>query len=76
MIKLIVSRALEGARGFTFGVLATMRPTNPTSEHFIHAEKLRDLRLQLAETADHLRREEILRQIEEIEEELKDPFKP
>jgi hypothetical protein len=53
-----------------------MRPTNPASEHFIHAEKLRDLRLQLADTADHSRRQEILRQIEEIEEELKDPFKP
>ena len=53
-----------------------MHPTNPTSEHFIHAEKLRNLRLQLAETIDHSRREEILRQIEEIEEELKEPFKP
>jgi hypothetical protein len=52
-----------------------MRTTNPTSEHFIYAEKLRDLRLQLADTADHSRREEILRQIEEIEDESKDPIK-
>ena len=55
-----------------------MRPVNPTSEHFIHAEKLRNLRQQLAETTDQLRREEILRQIEEIEEieeETKSQFK-
>jgi hypothetical protein len=52
-----------------------MQPTNPTSEHFIHAEKLRDLRLLLAETSDHLRQEEILRQIADIEEELKSPIK-
>ena len=52
-----------------------MRPVNPTSEHFIHAEKLRNLRQQLAETTDQLLREEILRQIEEIEEETKSQFK-
>jgi hypothetical protein len=53
-----------------------MQPTNPTSEHFIHAEKLRNLRQQLAATSDHLRQEEILRQIEEIDDELKNRFKP
>jgi hypothetical protein len=53
-----------------------MRPMNPTSEHFIYVEKLRDLRLQLAETDENLRRDVILRQIEEIEDELKNQFKP
>ena len=70
------SPALQTGGFFLFGILPTMRPTNPTSEHFIHAEKLRDLRLQLAETADHLRRKEILRQIEDVEDESKDQFKP
>jgi hypothetical protein len=50
-----------------------MSPPDPTSEHFIYAEKLRHLRQQLT---DHLQREEILRQIEEIEEESKYKFKP
>ena len=53
---------------------AKMHPKNPTSEHF-HAEKLLSLRRQLAETTDQSRREEILRQIEEIEEEWKKQFK-
>jgi hypothetical protein len=53
-----------------------MSPPDPTSEHFIYAEKLRHLRQQLTETTDHLQREEILRQIEEIEEESKYKFKP
>jgi hypothetical protein len=53
-----------------------MRPMDPTSEHFIHAEKLRQLRQQLVETTDHLQRKEILRQIEEIDEELKNQVKP
>ena len=53
-----------------------MRPTDPTSEHFIHAEKLRQLRRQLTGTTDHLQRDEILRQIDEIEEEFKNQFKP
>jgi len=44
---------------------------DPTSEHFIHAERLRHLRQQLSETSDELQRKEILRQIEEIEEEIK-----
>ena len=46
-------------------------PMDPTSEHFIHAERLRHLRQQLSETSDELQRKEILRQIEEIEEEIK-----
>jgi hypothetical protein len=47
-----------------------MCPANPTSEHFIHAEKLRQLRQQLSKTSDELQQKEILRQIEEIEEEI------
>jgi len=43
---------------------------NPTSEHFIHAEKLRQLRQQLVKTTDPLKQKEILRQIEEIDEEI------
>jgi len=43
---------------------------NPTGEHFIHAEKLRQLRQQLAKTTDPLMQKEILRQIEEIDEEI------
>ena len=50
---------------------ATMGPTNPASERFSQAEKLRQLRLQLAETTDEPRRHVILRQIEELEEESK-----
>jgi hypothetical protein len=53
-----------------------MCPTNPSSEHFIHAEKLRQLRQQLVETTDQLQRKEILMQIEEIDEELKNQVKP
>ena len=53
-----------------------MSPTNATSEHFIHAEKLRQLRQQLTETIDQSRREEILRQIDEIEEDLNGKIKP
>ena len=49
---------------------ATMCPMDPTSEHFIHAEKLRQLRKQLSETSDELQRKEILNQIREIEEEI------
>jgi len=49
---------------------------DPTSEHFIHAEKLRQLRQQLVETTDQLQRKEILKQIEEIDEQLKNQFKP
>jgi len=55
---------------------ATMRPTDPTSEHFIHAEKLRQLRQQLAKTTDQLQRKEIARQIEEIEEGSNNQFQP
>ena len=43
-----------------------MRPTDPTSEHFSQAEKLRQLRLQLAQTTDEPQRHVILRQIEEL----------
>lgn len=52
-----------------------MSTADPTSEHFIHAEKLRRLRQQLTETIDHARRVEIVRQIEEIEEESNNKFK-
>jgi hypothetical protein len=47
-----------------------MCPADPTSEHFIHAEKLRQLRQQLSETSDELQRKELLSQIREIEEEI------
>jgi hypothetical protein len=47
-----------------------MCPANPTSEHFIHAEKLRQFRQQLSETSDELQRKELLSQIREIEEEI------
>ena len=47
-----------------------MSPASPTSEHFIHAEKLRQLRQQLVETNDPAKQKEILRQIEEIDEEI------
>ena len=52
-----------------------MRPTDPASEHF-RAEKLQQLRQQLVETTDHLQRKEIMRQIEETEEESENKFKP
>jgi hypothetical protein len=48
-----------------------MSAIDQISEHFIYAEKLRQLRQQLMETIDHSRRAQILRQVEEIEEELK-----
>jgi hypothetical protein len=47
-----------------------MCPVDPTSEHFIHAEKLRQLRKQLSETSGELQRNELLSQIREIEEEI------
>jgi len=52
-----------------------MRPTDPTSEHFCQAEKLRQLRLQLAQASDEPQRHVILRQIEELEEESKNQLK-
>ena len=51
-----------------------MRPTDPSGDHFIRAEKFRQLRQQLAETTDQLQRKEIARQIEEIEEGSNDQF--
>jgi hypothetical protein len=45
-----------------------MRSTESTSEHSSQAEKLRRLRLQLAQTSDEPQRHVILRQIEELEE--------
>ena len=48
-----------------------MRPTDPTTERFSQAEKLRQLRLQLAKTTDEPQRHVILRQIEELEHESK-----
>ncbi len=44
---------------------------DPTSQHFIYAEKLRNLRQQLSDATDELQRKQILRQIEEIDEEIK-----
>ena len=48
-----------------------MSPMNPANEHFIQAEKLRELRLKLAATSDEPQRHIILRQIEELEEQSK-----
>jgi hypothetical protein len=45
-------------------------PMDPMSEHFVHAEKLRQLRQQLSKTSDGLKQKEILSQIREIEEEI------
>lgn len=52
-----------------------MRPMDPASEHFSQAEKLRRLRLQLAQTSDEPQRHLILRQIEELEEQSKNQLK-
>jgi hypothetical protein len=52
-----------------------MRPTESTSEHSSQAEKLRRLRLQLADTTNEPQRHIILRQIEELEEESKNQLK-
>lgn len=49
-----------------------MFPRDPASERSSQAEKLRRLRLQLAEVTDEPQRHIILRQIEELEEESKD----
>ena len=46
-----------------------------TSEHSSQAEKLRKLRLQLAETTDEQKRHIILRQIEELEEQSRRQLK-
>ncbi len=48
-----------------------MSPTETPIEHFTQAEKLRQLRLQLAETTDEPQRHLILRQIEDLEEQSK-----
>lgn len=43
------------------------------ADHFLRAEALRKLRLQLAETEDEQERHPLLRRIEELEEESKKP---
>ena len=48
-----------------------MSPIDPTGEHFILVEKLRLLRLKLVGETEVLQREELLKQIEEIEEQSK-----
>ena len=48
-----------------------MSPIDPTGEHFILAEKLRLLRLKLVGETEVLQREELMKQIEEIEEQSK-----
>lgn len=52
-----------------------MNPTESAGEHFIQAEKIRRLRLQLADATDEPQRHLILRQIEELEEETKRKLK-
>jgi hypothetical protein len=52
-----------------------MRATESKSEHSSQAEKLRQIRLQLAQTSDEPQRHVILRQIEELEEESKNQLK-
>lgn len=52
-----------------------MRPTDQVREHSTQADKLRRLRLQLADTGDEPQRHVILRQIEKLEDELKDQLK-
>jgi hypothetical protein len=49
---------------------ATMSSGNQASEHFIHVERLRQLRQQLVKTTDPLKQKEISQQIEEIDEEI------
>jgi len=53
-----------------------MSTIDPTGEHFMRAEKLRQLRQKLAGETDILQREELLKQIEEIEEQSKSQLKP
>ena len=48
-----------------------MSAMNSTREQFGQAEKLRQLRLQLAKTTDEPQRHLILRQIEELEDAAK-----
>lgn len=48
-----------------------MTPVDQAGEHFIQAEKIRDLRLKLAETNDEAERHVILRKIEELEDQAK-----
>jgi len=52
-----------------------MYPTDQASEHFVQAEKLRQLRLKLAAMSDEPQRHIILRQIEELEEQSKSQLK-
>lgn len=47
---------------------------DPTDVHFSYVEKLRELREQLAQETDMAQRDELLRQIKEIEE-LESPRK-
>ncbi len=49
--------------------------TAATTEHSSQAEKLRKLRMQLAETTDEQKRHMLLRQIEALEEESKRQLK-
>ncbi len=48
-----------------------MNPMDAAGDDFVRADKLRRLRLQLAETTEEAQRHVILRQIEELEDEAK-----
>ena len=48
-----------------------MPPMDQASEHFIQADKIRELRVKLAETQDEAERHVILRKIEELEDQAK-----
>lgn len=48
-----------------------MTAMDPTDVHFTYVEKLRQLRQQLVRETNMARRDELLKQINEIEEELK-----
>jgi hypothetical protein len=48
-----------------------MTEIDPTEAHFTYVEKLRQLRQELARETDLARRHELLKQIDELEEELK-----
>lgn len=52
-----------------------MTAMDPTNVHFSYVEKLRELRERLARETDMAQRDELLRQIKEIEEELEGPRK-
>lgn len=73
---MLLSIVAIGLDGFAFWKViqikeVMMTGVDPTDAHFTYVQKLRQLRQELARETDLARRHELLKQIDELEEELK-----